>query len=153
MPNVQLVPFQVEGITENTLEVPRGIRMIRARSIWREGFKGENIVVAVIDTGCQSDHPDLIDQIIGGYNFTDDYYGDPVKFADNNGHGTHVCGTIAAAENGFGVVGAAPKAKLLVLKVLNGSEKEQQKTLRQLLITLSIGQVLMAKKYGLSRCH
>ena len=121
MPNVQLVPFQVEGITDKNLEVPRGIRMIRARSIWREGFKGENIVVAVIDTGCQSDHPDLIGQIIGGYNFTDDYYGDPVNFADNNGHGTHVSGTIAAAENGFGVVGAAPKAKLLVLKVLNGS--------------------------------
>ncbi|MET3320634.1 UNVERIFIED_ORG: major intracellular serine protease [Peribacillus simplex] len=121
MPNVQLVPFQVEGITENTSEVPRGIKMIRARSIWREGFKGENIVVAVIDTGCQPDHPDLIGQIIGGYNFTEDYYSDPVNFADNNGHGTHVCGTIAAAENGFGVVGAAPKAKLLVLKVLTGS--------------------------------
>ncbi|MFJ7976675.1 S8 family peptidase [Peribacillus sp. JNUCC 23] len=121
MPNVQLIPFHVKGITENTFEVPRGIRMIRARSIWREGFKGENIVVAVIDTGCQPDHLDLMGQIIGGYNFTGDYNGNPANFSDNNGHGTHVCGTIAAAENGFGVVGAAPKAKLLVLKALNGS--------------------------------
>ncbi len=121
MPNVQLIPFHVEGITENTFEVPRGVRKIRARSIWREGFKGENIVVAVIDTGCQPDHPDLMGQIIGGYNFTGDYNGNPANFADNNGHGTHVCGTIAAAENGFGVVGAAPKAKLLVLKALTGS--------------------------------
>ncbi|WP_082191034.1 S8 family peptidase [Peribacillus loiseleuriae] len=121
MPNVQLIPFRVERITENTVEVPRGIRMIRARSIWREGYKGENIVVAVIDTGCQPDHPDLINQIVGGYNFTGDYNGNPGNFADNNGHGTHVCGIIAAAENGFGVVGAAPKAKLLVLKALTGS--------------------------------
>ncbi|MFJ5624684.1 hypothetical protein ACIQD3_18585 [Peribacillus loiseleuriae] len=56
MPNVQLIPFGVEGITENTVEVPRGIRMIRARSIWREGDEGENVVVAVIDTGCQPGH-------------------------------------------------------------------------------------------------
>ena len=121
LPNFQLIPFSVDGITEKTLEVPRGVRMIRARSIWREGYKGENIVVAVIDTGCQPDHPDLINQIVGGYNFTGDYYGNPANFADNNGHGTHVCRIIAAAENGFGVVGAAPKAKLLVLKALNGS--------------------------------
>ncbi|MBA9027484.1 S8 family peptidase [Peribacillus huizhouensis] len=120
MPNVQLIPFRVEGVKENTVEVPRGIRMIRARSIWREGYKGENIVVAVIDTGCQPDHPDLINQIIGGYNFTDDNNSNPINFADNNGHGTHVCGIIAAAKNGFGVVGVAPKAKLLILKALNG---------------------------------
>ncbi|CAH0344522.1 S8 family peptidase [Bacillus sp. CECT 9360] len=121
MPKVHLIPFQIEAIAENTFEVPPGIKMIRARSVWREGFKGENIVVAVIDTGCEQGHMDLAGQIIGGYNFTDDFNGDPANFADNNGHGTHVCGTVAAAENGDGVVGVAPKARLLVLKVLTGA--------------------------------
>jgi major intracellular serine protease len=121
LPKVHLIPFQVEGVNDNILELPPGIRMIRARSMWRHGFQGENIVVAVLDTGSQSDHPDLSGQIIGGYNFTSDYYGDPANFSDNNGHGTHVCGTIAAAENGSGVIGTAPKARLLVLKVLTGS--------------------------------
>ncbi|MDQ0220456.1 major intracellular serine protease [Peribacillus cavernae] len=102
-------------------EIPPGIRLIRAPSIWKEGWKGENIVIAVLDTGCQMDHPDLTGQIIDGYNFTSDYNRDHANYSDNNGHGTHVCGTIAASENGSGVVGAAPKAKLLVLKVLTGS--------------------------------
>lgn len=121
MTKVQLIPFQVEGVQTCLTEVPPGIRMIQAPSIWRKGIKGENVVVAVLDTGCQIDHPDLQQQIIGGYNFTNDYKGDPDNFSDNNGHGTHVCGTIAAAENDTGVAGVAPKAKLLVLKVLTGS--------------------------------
>ncbi|MFY4777066.1 S8 family peptidase [Metabacillus sp. RGM 3146] len=121
MSNFKLIPFDVEGIRENIFEIPSGIRLIGAPSFWDEGFKGENIVVAVLDTGCQFNHPDLKGQIIGGYNFTKDYFGFPAIFLDNNGHGTHVCGTIAARENGAGVVGVAPKAKLLVLKVLKGS--------------------------------
>ena len=99
----------------------RLVRLIEAKSIWDKGCQGEDVVVAVIDTGCQTDHPELQERIIGGYNFTEDYGGDPNVFLDNNGHGTHVCGTIAASENGEGVVGVAPKAKLLVLKVLTGA--------------------------------
>ncbi|MFC3882115.1 S8 family peptidase [Bacillus songklensis] len=115
---VRLIPFQVESIKAQTNEIPSGVELIQAPSQWQQGFKGENVVVAVIDTGCQINHPDLQGQIIGGYNFTNDYDGDPHNFLDNNGHGTHVCGTIAARENNQGVVGAAPKAKLLILKVL-----------------------------------
>lgn len=118
---VKLTPFRIGATKENTLEIPPGIRMIGAPSYWQQGFKGEGIVVAVLDTGCQTSHPDLRDQIIGGYNFTNDYVGVPSNFQDNHGHGTHVCGTIAAQENNGGVAGAAPKAKLLVLKVLSGS--------------------------------
>lgn len=120
MSKVRLIPYKLEEVRGRTKEVPPGIRLIEASSIWKKGYKGEDVVVAVIDTGCQTDHPDLHDRIIGGCNFTDDYGGDPNVFLDNNGHGTHVCGTIAATENGQGVVGVAPKAKILVLKVLTG---------------------------------
>ncbi len=120
MANVQLIPFKLEGMNSNIFEVPAGVRMIRASSFWTLGYRGENAVVAVIDTGCQTNHPDLRGQVIGGRNFTADYNGNPDNYSDNNGHGTHVAGIIAAAENGFGVVGVAPKAKLLVLKALNG---------------------------------
>ncbi|MEE6449188.1 S8 family peptidase [Gottfriedia acidiceleris] len=121
MSKFRLIPYKLEEVKGSINEVPPGVRLIEAKSIWDKGCQGEDVVVAVIDTGCQTDHPELQERIIGGYNFTEDYGGDPNVFLDNNGHGTHVCGTIAASENGEGVVGVAPKAKLLVLKVLTGA--------------------------------
>ncbi len=117
----RLIPYKLEEVRDRTKEVPPGVALIQAPAMWEKGYDGDNVVVAVIDTGCQTDHPDLRERIIGGYNFTDDYGGDPNVFLDNNGHGTHVCGTIAAAKNEQGVVGVAPKAKMLVLKVLTGT--------------------------------
>jgi major intracellular serine protease len=117
---VKLVPYTIDSIEDNTNETPKGVRLIQAPAIWEESNQGEGIVIAVIDTGVDTDHPDLKDQIIGGRNFTTDYNGDPDVFEDNNGHGTHVSGTIAASLNKSGVVGVAPKAKILSLKVLSG---------------------------------
>jgi subtilisin family serine protease len=73
----------------------------------------------VVDTGIQPDHPDLQANIVGGENFSEDRKGvvDPALWADDDGHGTHVSGTIAALDNGFGVVGVAPEAKLFAAKV------------------------------------
>jgi major intracellular serine protease len=129
LPSIQLIPYQVEALKEKLTEIPPGVQMIQAPSMWRQGYKGENIVIAVIDTGCQIDHPDLKGQIIGGYNFTSDYQGNPNNFSDNHGHGTHVCGIIAARENGRGMAGVAPKAKLLVLKGLTGKGKGTAQTI------------------------
>ncbi len=115
---IKLIPFEVKDIVQMINEMPQGIEMIQAPAIWDKSKKGDGVVIAVIDTGCQMDHPDLQDRIIGGKNFTSDFNGDPDNFTDNNGHGTHVAGTIAATENNSGVLGVAPMAKLLILKVL-----------------------------------
>lgn len=117
---VKLIPFTVESVVENTNEIPKGVDLVEAASIWEDSNQGEGIVIAVIDTGIDTDHPDLKDQIIDGRNFTSDYDGDPNIFEDNNGHGTHVSGTIAASLDNEGVVGVAPKAKILSLKALTG---------------------------------
>lgn len=90
---------------------PDGIKMTNAQTLWTKANQGEGIVVATIDTGVLYTHPDLKSQVIGGKDFTGK--GD---FLDGNGHGTHVAGTILA--NG-GIVGMAPKAKLLALKALS----------------------------------
>lgn len=121
MSYVSLVPFRKESDASATSYVPAGVEMIEAPPQWEETSQGAGNVIAVIDTGCQTDHPDLQHQIIGGRNFTSDYRGNSAVFEDNNGHGTHVAGTIAAAKNGLGVVGVAPKARLLILKALNGA--------------------------------
>ncbi|MHB0980987.1 MAG: S8 family peptidase [Thermoleophilia bacterium] len=77
--------------------------------------------VAVFDTGIDLDHPDLAANIEGGYMAitNNDLYRYNRSYDDDNGHGTHVAGTIAAVDNLYGVVGVAPAADLYAVKVLD----------------------------------
>jgi major intracellular serine protease len=115
---VRVIPYKLIEENEEINEVPKGVELIQAPQIWNK-TKGKGIKVAVLDTGCDITHPDLKDRIIGGRNFTDDDRSNPDIFNDYNGHGTHVSGTIAATENHSGVIGVAPEAGLLIVKVLN----------------------------------
>lgn len=115
---VQVIPYHIDEKMDAVNEVPKGIEIIDAPEIWSI-TKGEGVTIAILDTGCDLNHPDLKDQIIGGRNFTTDDASDQNQFQDYNGHGTHVAGIIAATENNIGVVGVAPAAKLLILKVLD----------------------------------
>ncbi|MCU4804860.1 S8 family peptidase [Bacillus cereus] len=117
---VGLIPFDVLEVVSEVREIPEGVKLINAPAAWEKSEKGKDVVVAVLDTGCQIDHVDLKDRIIGGRNFTTDNNSDPNNYTDMNGHGTHVAGTIAATENNKGVLGVAPQAKLLIVKVLGG---------------------------------
>lgn len=119
---VHVIPFQVIEQAAEVNEVPKGVEMIQAQKIWDQ-TKGKGITVAILDTGCEITHPDLKEQIVGGRNFTNDDGGNIDVYKDYNGHGTHVAGTIAAIQSNTGVVGVAPEAKLLIIKVLdkNGS--------------------------------
>ncbi|WP_455920505.1 S8 family peptidase [Priestia megaterium] len=117
---IELRPFLVHQVSAEKNEIPDGVQMIEAPEFWKESDQGKGTVVAILDTGISRNHPDLKDQIIGGKNFTSDYKGDKDNFEDNNGHGSHVAGTIAAILNNGGVVGVAPSTKLLILKVLTG---------------------------------
>ncbi len=82
--------------------------------------------VAILDTGIDVDHPDL--NVVGGANCLQrskrrgvtTYYCDAnVSADDDQYHGTHVAGTVAALDNGIGVVGVAPGARLWAVKVLD----------------------------------
>lgn len=118
MSYVNLIPYTVQTIIKSPKEIPPGIQLINAPLSWDNGYTGEGVVIAVLDTGCESNHVELREQILDGQNFTTDDQGDPTSYEDYNGHGTHVCGTICASKNDNGVVGVAPNAKLLVVKVL-----------------------------------
>ncbi|WP_279231457.1 S8 family peptidase [Thermus thalpophilus] len=104
-----------------------GVHRIRAPEVWDQGYRGQGVVVAVVDEGIDLSHPDLAANLwqnpnpgsatcpgLHGYDFVDE----DVDPSDSGGHGTHVAGTIAAAANGQGVVGVAPEAKLMALRGL-----------------------------------
>ncbi|WP_228008542.1 S8 family serine peptidase [Microcystis aeruginosa] len=116
-----------------------GVNLVNAPEAWASGYTGQGIVVAVLDTGVDRNHADLagniwtnageiandgLDNDSNGY--VDDVYG--WNFAngnnntlDGNRHGTHVAGTIAAANNGFGATGVAYNSRIMPVKVLSDS--------------------------------
>jgi len=93
---------------------------IDAPEAWNAGYRGAGVRVAVLDSGVDCTHPDLIPNLnVGlGASFvpgetacvTPGYYFN---------HGTHVAGIIAAADNGFGIIGTAPEAEIVAVKVLS----------------------------------
>lgn len=115
---IKLIPYEIERVIKQVSEIPIGVKMMNAPTYWKKHDQGAGIVVAVLDTGCDPHHPDLEERIIGGRNFTSEDQGNPDAWSDQVGHGTHVAGTIAGSMNGFGVVGIAPEAQLLIVKVL-----------------------------------
>lgn len=96
-------------LVENT---PWGISRINLKGV---GGTGRGVKVGVLDTGVDSAHPDIGRNVKGGM----DTVSGTASVRDDNGHGTHVSGTIAALRNGVGVVGVAPEASVYSVKVLD----------------------------------
>ncbi|MEH1915403.1 S8 family peptidase [Nostoc sp.] len=116
-----------------------GADLVKAPEVWAHGYTGKGVVVAVVDTGVDYNHEDLTNniwtntkEIAGngidddGNGYIDDNYG--WNFADqnnntldDNGHGTHVSGTIAGENNNYGVTGIAYDAKIMPVKALDSS--------------------------------
>ncbi|WP_051534045.1 S8 family peptidase [Desulfitibacter alkalitolerans] len=94
--------------------IPQGAQKIGANTIWNIST-GRFVKVAVLDTGIEIGHPDLRNNLKRGINIINPY----VVPDDDNGHGTHVAGTIGAADNGYGVVGISPNVYLIPVKVLD----------------------------------
>ncbi|PAD75289.1 MULTISPECIES: S8 family peptidase [Paenibacillus] len=95
-----------------------GPQKIEAPAAWDVTQSSPDVVIAVLDTGVQLDHPELAPKLVSGYDFVD---GDAAPY-DGNGHGTHVAGIVAAATNNArGIAGVAPLASIMPVRVLDNS--------------------------------
>ena len=103
-------------------ELPTGVDRIDADLSPAANIDGNDdpmyVDIAIIDTGISNTHPDL--NWAGGVNFTNTSGENPYG-NDDNGHGSHVAGTAAAIDDGIGVVGVAPGARLWSVKVLDST--------------------------------
>jgi hypothetical protein len=94
-----------------------GVNRIGAGTPHASGLTGAGVRVAVFDSGVEYTHYELAHAFAGGWDFVNDD-DDPL---DDNGHGTHVSGTIAAADDDEWVVGAAPGVQLYGVKILDAT--------------------------------
>ena len=107
-------------------EIAENILKVNAEQVWDLGYTGEDVLIAVIDTGVSLTHTDLqgrfwdggVEYPNHGYNFYS-HNNDPT---DGRGHGTHVAGTIVGTGVSGTQTGVAPGAKIMALKVFNNDE-------------------------------
>jgi subtilisin family serine protease len=104
-------------------QVPWGIDRIGAPAVYAANIRGTTVKVAVLDTGISIDpitgahHPDLAANYAGGKDYIDK---DNIP-NDRNGHGTHISGIVAAADNGAGIVGTVPQIMLYAIKFMTAA--------------------------------
>lgn len=114
---IKLLPYIQEDLYGLSVTDPQHygweLKKFNIPDLWLKS-KGEDVIVAVIDSGCDIKHKDLEPNLMPGKNFVDKDK-DPIDAA---GHGTHVSSTIAACDNGFGMVGIAPESKIIPVKAL-----------------------------------
>jgi subtilisin family serine protease len=112
-----VIPDEVIEVTAQT--IPTGVSRVGGRLSGLAKINGVdervNADVAIVDTGI-GPHADL--NIAGGYNCSTT---DRTRWYDENGHGTHVAGTVGARDNTWGVVGVAPGVRLWAVRILNSS--------------------------------
>lgn len=114
--NPNILAVEPDGVVKAVAETTDwGVTRVEAPVVQSSGYKGTGIKVGVIDTGIDLEHEDL--SVKGGVNCITA----TASYDDDNGHGTHCAGTIAALDNEVGVLGVAPEASLYAVKVLDST--------------------------------
>lgn len=127
-----LPPNEMQGVNEQAANPPNsfdddfyfdlqwGHDAIDAPEAWAAGARGAGVRVAVLDSGIDAEHPDLAPNLNTALSRSfvpgEDWNIRPGFYFN---HGTHVAGTIAAADNSYGIIGVAPEAELVAVKVLS----------------------------------
>ena len=114
----------------NDVQHGYGQRLVQLEAAWSVTLGESNIIVAVVDSGLDLNHPEFAGRIVAGYDFVN-HDDDPT---DDNGHGTHVTGIVAMAIDGVGSAGMCPSCSIMPLKVLGANNGGQWSSVAQAIL-------------------
>jgi hypothetical protein len=110
------------------IERQQYLKQIKALEGWEIANEAPETVIAILDTGIDLNHPDLIDNLVEGFNLIDE----GALPMDDNGHGTQIAGVIGAVGNNeFGIAGILWRTKLMPVKVVNRNGEGRPFTVSQ----------------------
>lgn len=116
----KLLDVNVKNIlSKNTLDILTNIEKVGEKQLWEKGIKGKNVVVASMDTGVSSDVSNLASKWRGGKNSWYDPYYEHTLPVDLLGHGTNVMNIIVGGNGENNMIGIAPGAKWIAVKIFN----------------------------------
>ncbi len=122
-----------KSVSASESEITSNVLQVNADKVWNLGYTGKGVLVAIIDSGVNYEHPDLADHLWEGgsefpkhgYNFADDN-NDPM---DERGHGTHCAGTICGDGSNGTQTGVAPDATLMCIRIMDGNGDTDAETI------------------------
>lgn len=125
----RLYKLKANGVTtlpESGEMVQDNLDVIDIDALWDEEYKGQGVVVAILDSGVDVEHVDLADRWRGGTNSWFDPYGEHLTPIDFSGHGTGVASIVLAGDASGSYVGVAPNAQWIAARVFddNGNSSE-----------------------------
>lgn len=112
---------QSQGSATDKNTIAWNVQHVLAHQVWAQGYTGEDIVVAILDTGVNWEHADLQGNMWEHPNYPNhgfNFVGNNFNPMDIQGHGTHCAGTVAGNGASGTITGVAPEAKIMALKVL-----------------------------------
>src|SRR5262245_54563185 len=119
-PDRTLIAPQSSAALADGAPVEANLTRVDAPAMWDQGFRGQGVVVATMDTGVDASHPDLASRWRGGSNSWYDPNGQhPTVPTDVNGHGTQTMGVIVGGDAGGTSIGMAPAASWIAVKLFN----------------------------------
>lgn len=127
-----------------------GLNLIGAPDIWEEA-SGTDIIVAVLDTGVDATHPDLQGQVIEQWIWTGSEWvkdTNPNINTDTYGHGTHCAGIIAAKKGGGKVIGVAPNAKIISVRIFTPGYIGEFPVAKGIVLAVNRGAHVLSNSWG-----
>ena len=122
----RISPSQITGPAESNIE------MVGAPQLWQQGFAGQGVTAATMDSGVDLNHPDLGPRWRGGSNSWFDPNGEhSLAPADVDGHGTGVMGILVGGNAGGTFIGVAPEAQWIAVKIFNDAGTASYSTIHQ----------------------